>query len=111
MINKILEEFDKKFFISGKNALGKWIPVLIPAKCEVRDWLEQTLKQNHKVEIEDVLGKILPESRIELLISSAIYFGRINKIKGADREKKAKAVTKEIKKEINKAIDNYLEGK
>jgi len=54
-IERIVEEFDAKFFIGGTNALGEEKPLLFPAKVEVRDWLRTTLTsltEAHKVEME-----------------------------------------------------------
>lgn len=42
-VEGVMEEFDSRFFIAGKNAYGEEKPLLFPAKVEVRDWLHATL--------------------------------------------------------------------
>lgn len=38
-------EFDSRFFVSGINANGVWIPMLFPAKVEVRDFIREKLAE------------------------------------------------------------------
>lgn len=45
---RVIEEFDQKFFIAGKNCYGEEKGLLFPAKCEVRDFISQALDNQMK---------------------------------------------------------------
>jgi len=38
-LEKTIKEFDEKYFVAGKNALGYEVPLLFPAKSEIREFL------------------------------------------------------------------------
>ncbi len=60
-----LKEFDEKLFISGKNALGQWVPMLFPAKVEVRDFILSLLCKQREG-IANFIKKELDHDRSDL---------------------------------------------
>lgn len=38
-------EFNSKFFVSGINANGSWVPMLFPSKGEVREYIREKLEE------------------------------------------------------------------
>lgn len=88
---ELLEEFDKKFFIAGKNALGKWIPMLTPANFEVRNFIDKALKDYLAWGLKEVEKEL--EQFNEYCIQHAVDF-----------KKRKKAVMKQIEDNITKKI-------
>lgn len=52
---RVIEEFDQKFFIAGKNCYGEEKGLLFPAKCEVRDFISQALDNQMKEVIDSLI--------------------------------------------------------
>lgn len=53
-------QFDSRLFISGINAHGAWMPVLLPAKVEIKEFICETLaeqKANFLSHIDSVVKK------------------------------------------------------
>ncbi len=71
---------------------------------DLKQFIASTIKQEQKKMLEAIVGEV----EIEKFINSAIYFGRINKIKGADREKKATKTSKLIKTAIKQKAKEYI---
>jgi len=53
-LEKTIKEFDEKYFVGGKNALGYEVPLLFPAKSEIREFLITSHIDYLKREMENI---------------------------------------------------------